>query len=41
MLLGTAAAVVVGAGITALSWLIGPVFLALTLVIGVSPVHSW
>jgi predicted PurR-regulated permease PerM len=41
VLLGTAAAVVVGAGITALSWLIGPVFLALTLVIGVSPVHSW
>ncbi|WP_309112328.1 AI-2E family transporter [Saccharothrix sp.] len=41
VLLGAAAAVVVGAGIMALSWLIGPVFLALTLVIAVSPVHSW
>jgi len=41
VLLGTAAAVVTGAGIMAMSWLIGPVFLALTLVIAVSPLHSW
>ncbi len=40
MLLGTAAAVIAGAGIMAMSWLIGPVFLALTLVIAVSPLHS-
>ncbi|RKT56282.1 AI-2E family transporter [Saccharothrix australiensis] len=41
VLLGTAAAVVTGAGVMAMSWLIGPVFLALTLVIAVGPVHSW
>ncbi|MBB5956791.1 putative PurR-regulated permease PerM [Saccharothrix tamanrassetensis] len=41
VLLGTAAAVVAGAGVMAMSWLIGPVFLALTLVIAVSPVRSW
>ncbi|MEV0681475.1 AI-2E family transporter [Actinosynnema sp. NPDC050436] len=41
VLLGTAAAVIAGAGIMALSWLIGPVFLALTLVIAVGPVHGW
>ncbi|WP_433262353.1 AI-2E family transporter [Actinosynnema sp. CS-041913] len=41
VLLGTAAAVVTGAGVMAMSWLIGPVFLALTLVIAVGPVHTW
>ncbi|MEU6151909.1 AI-2E family transporter [Actinosynnema sp. NPDC047251] len=40
VLLGTAAAVIAGAGIMAVSWLVGPVFLALTLVIAVSPVHG-
>jgi predicted PurR-regulated permease PerM len=39
VLLGIAAATVAGAGIHALAWLIGPVFLALTLVIVVSPVR--
>lgn len=41
VLLGTAAAVITGAGISALSWLIGPVFLALTIVIVVSPLQGW
>jgi AI-2 transport protein TqsA len=41
VLLGLSAAVIVGAGIWAASWLIGPVFLALTIVIAVSPLQSW
>ncbi|MBW4721217.1 AI-2E family transporter [Saccharothrix obliqua] len=41
VLLGTAAAVISGAGVKAVAWLIGPVFLALTLVIAVVPVHGW
>jgi predicted PurR-regulated permease PerM len=40
VLLGLAAAVVVGAGIQAIAWFIGPVFLALTVVIVVSPIRS-
>lgn len=41
ILLGTAAAVVVVAGIRAAAWLIAPMFLALVIVIVVSPVHRW
>jgi AI-2 transport protein TqsA len=41
VLLGTAAAVITGAGISELSWLIGPVFLALIIVIVVSPLQGW
>lgn len=41
VLLGTSAAVVTGAGIKAMSWLVGPVFLALIIVIAVSPVRTW
>jgi AI-2 transport protein TqsA len=36
----TAAAVIVGAGIQATAWLVGPVFLALVIVITVHPVHA-
>src|ERR1700754_3597988 len=39
VLLGIAAATVAGAGIRALGWLIGPIFLALTLVIVLSPIR--
>jgi predicted PurR-regulated permease PerM len=41
MLLGAAAAVVVLGGVRATAWLIGPAFLALVLVIALSPVQSW
>lgn len=41
ILLGLAAAVIAGAGIQQLAWLIGPIFLALVLVICVSPVRGW
>jgi AI-2 transport protein TqsA len=41
MLLGTASAVIVIAGMKAVSWLIGPVFLALVIVIAISPVQGW
>jgi predicted PurR-regulated permease PerM len=40
VLLATAAAVVVCAGIQACAWLVGPVFLALVIVITVHPVHA-
>ena len=40
VLLATAAAVVVCAGIQASAWLVGPVFLALVIVITVHPVHA-
>lgn len=39
MLLGLAAAVVAGAGIQAMAWFTGPIILALTLVIVVSPIR--
>lgn len=41
ILLGAAAGVVVVAGMKAVSWLIGPVFLALVIVIAISPVQAW
>lgn len=41
LLLGTAAAVVTSAGLYAAAWLVGPVFLALTIVIVVHPLHGW
>ena len=41
MLLGAAAAVVVLGGIRAIAWLIGPAFLALVIVVALSPVQSW
>ena len=41
ILLGAAAAVVVFAGIQATAWLIGPAFMALIIVIAVTPVHGW
>jgi predicted PurR-regulated permease PerM len=41
ILLGTASAVVVVAGLRAAAWLIAPVLLALVIVIVVSPVHRW
>src|SRR3954454_19454782 len=47
MLLGAGSAVLVLAGIHAVSWLVGPVFLALMIVIAISPVqntmlrHGW
>ncbi|HWM06377.1 MAG TPA: AI-2E family transporter [Actinophytocola sp.] len=40
VLLGAASAVVLAAGIQATAWLIGPVFLALVIVITVHPVHD-
>ena len=40
VLLGSASAVVVAAGIQATAWLVGPVFLALVIVITVHPVHD-
>src|SRR4051794_10069074 len=40
MLLGAASAVLVLAGIQAVAWLIGPAFLALMIVIAISPVQS-
>jgi AI-2 transport protein TqsA len=41
MLLGAAAAVIVLAGVRATAWLIGPAFLALVVVVALSPVQSW
>ncbi|HEY2205986.1 MAG TPA: AI-2E family transporter, partial [Pseudonocardia sp.] len=41
MLLGAASAVVVITGMMAVSWLIGPVFLALIIVIAISPIQGW
>ncbi|GAA1871802.1 AI-2E family transporter [Pseudonocardia ailaonensis] len=41
LLLGAAAGVVVIVGMQAMAWLIGPAFLALVLVIAVSPVQRW
>jgi AI-2 transport protein TqsA len=41
ILLGAGAAVLVLAGIRAVAWLVGPVFLALILVIVLSPVQTW
>jgi predicted PurR-regulated permease PerM len=40
ILLGLAAAVVVGAGMRSLAWMIGPTFLALVLVIALAPLYS-
>jgi AI-2 transport protein TqsA len=41
MLLGAAAAVIVLAGVRATAWLVGPAFLALVVVVALSPVQSW
>ena len=41
MLLGAAAAVLVLGGIRATAWLIGPAFLALVIVVALSPVQGW
>ena len=41
ILLGAGAAVLVLAGVRAVAWLIGPAFLALILVIALSPVQTW
>ncbi|MFI7119328.1 AI-2E family transporter [Amycolatopsis sp. NPDC049868] len=41
VLLGSAAAVVVLAGLNAVAWLAGPVFLALVIVITLDPVRTW
>ncbi|GEL19782.1 AI-2E family transporter [Pseudonocardia asaccharolytica] len=41
VLLGAAAGVIVVAGMMAVSWLLGPVFLALVIVIAISPVQAW
>ncbi|SDM18709.1 Predicted PurR-regulated permease PerM [Allokutzneria albata] len=41
LLLGAASAVVSVAGMRAAAWLIGPAFLALVIVISVSPVQAW
>jgi predicted PurR-regulated permease PerM len=41
LLLGAASAVVVAAGLHAVSWLVGPLFLALVIVITVYPVQTW
>jgi predicted PurR-regulated permease PerM len=41
VLIGLAAAVVTVAGIRATAGLIGPAFLALTIVIAISPVQGW
>ncbi len=41
LLLGLAAAVVAVAGIRAIAWLVGPVFLALIIVIAAHPVQRW
>jgi len=41
VLVGLAAAVVTVSGIRAMAWLIGPAFLALIIVIAVSPVQGW
>jgi AI-2 transport protein TqsA len=41
ILVGAAATVVVVAGIQAMAWLVGPAFMALTIVIAVAPVQGW
>jgi AI-2 transport protein TqsA len=41
MLLGAAAAVLVLSGLRATAWLIGPAFLALSIVVALSPVQGW
>ena len=41
VLLGAAATVVIVAGVRGIAWLIGPVFMALIIVIAVAPVQSW
>jgi predicted PurR-regulated permease PerM len=41
ILLGAGAAVLVLAGVRAVAWLIGPAFLALIIVIALSPVQTW
>jgi predicted PurR-regulated permease PerM len=41
MLLGAAAAVLVLGGVRAIAWLIGPAFLALIIVVALSPVQGW
>jgi predicted PurR-regulated permease PerM len=41
ILLGAAATVVVVAGIKAIAWLIAPAFMALIIVIAITPVQSW
>jgi AI-2 transport protein TqsA len=41
MLLGAGAAVLVLAGVRSIAWLVGPAFLALIIVIALSPVQSW
>jgi AI-2 transport protein TqsA len=41
MLLGAAAAVIVLGGLRATAWLIGPAFLALIVVVALSPVQGW
>ncbi|MFR9801380.1 AI-2E family transporter [Pseudonocardia sp. RS010] len=41
VLLGAAAVVVVLAGVRSVAWLIGPIFMALIVVIAVAPVQSW
>ncbi|OLT21106.1 hypothetical protein BJF78_08555 [Pseudonocardia sp. CNS-139] len=41
VLLGTAAAVIVAAGLRSVAWLIAPAFLALVIVIAVAPVQRW
>ena len=41
VLLGAASAVVVAAGLHAVAWLVGPLFLALVIVITVYPVQTW
>ena len=41
ILLGIASLVVTVAGIRAVAWLLGPVFLALIIVIAVTPLQDW
>jgi predicted PurR-regulated permease PerM len=41
VLLGAAATVILVAGVQAVAWLVGPAFMALTIVIAVAPVQSW
>jgi AI-2 transport protein TqsA len=41
ILLGAGAAVLVLAGVRAVAWLVGPIFLALIIVIALSPVQTW
>src|SRR3954468_15647648 len=41
MLVGAGAAVLVLAGVRSVAWLVGPAFLALIIVIALSPVQSW